>query len=101
MDEVAVKPDYIPVKESDAEYNYEFKQWNIESLSGFYAFNTDTDVYAIYTHSPRMYNIKWMSDGNVISEGEYGYGSSVEYTGDESHLQPKQQRSGSWKLFAG
>lgn len=101
MDVVAVKPDYIPVKTPDAEYTYEFKQWDIESTSGFYAFNQNTDICAIYIRNPRMYSVQWISDGVVIAEDQFGYGSSVEYPGNESYLQPQQQRSGAWKLFTG
>ena len=81
-DQVAVKPTIIPTKQPDNYYTYEFKQWSVGD--NFVAFNTDTDIYAIYEQTPRKYKVIWWKDkvnGIKLYEQEYEYNQTAEYEG--------------------
>ena len=71
--EDAVYGGEAPVRESTAQYNYEFGGWN-KSLENITA---DTTVTAKYTPTLRSYTVQFVSDGNVISTQTVNYGDAA------------------------
>lgn len=69
-----------PVKESTAQYSYQFKNWSpaISEVVG------DTEYVATYQETLRKYTVTWKNeDGTILASEEFDYGSSPEYKGNE------------------
>ena len=83
--EEGTKPSYdgdIPVKESDAQYNYTFKGWNPE-ITDETVVTEDVIYTAVYEKEARKYTITWKNyNGDVLDEDQVLYGETPEYTGD-------------------
>ena len=82
--EANTKPTYdgeIPVKESDAQYNYIFKGWDPE-ITDETVVTEDVIYTAVYEKETRTYTITWKNyDGEVLDEDQVPYGETPEYTG--------------------
>ena len=63
-----------PTREADNTYTYEFNAWSpsVSNVTG------DATYTATYTSTYIEYNIKFVSDGNILSSTNYHYGATVE-----------------------
>ena len=79
--EYGVVPDYgvTPIKESDAQYTYSFKEWSPKPI----AVTGNTDYTAVYDKTVNTYVINWVNDDNTVLKTEsLEYGATPEYKGD-------------------
>ena len=63
-----------PEKAADNTYTYEFAGWSPEVV----AVTGDVTYTATFTQTYIEYNVKFMSEGNIISDVNYHYGDTVE-----------------------
>lgn len=84
-----------PVRQSTAEYEYEFKQWNEGDRA--YDFNKavteDITLTAEYAASKRRYTVTFTVGGALYEQTTAEYGSAVIY--------PEEPRDASGKVFTG
>ncbi|MBQ9814660.1 MAG: InlB B-repeat-containing protein, partial [Lachnospiraceae bacterium] len=67
-----------PVKESDAQYTYTFKEWTPEIVPA----TADATYTAVFTPAIRSYTIKFVNyDGEVLQTSTVEYGQMPAYTG--------------------
>lgn len=88
-----------PVKQSDAQYDYEFIGWNTDPNADYALYERDlvlgvgenTDVYAIFAPIVQTYVVTFMNGSTTLQSVTVPYGSNVTYSGPTPTKSPSAQ----------